>query len=202
VKCHLRLSGNRQPNLSNTQYFKMESLLPAIQGWFTDKREHLIAFANSDCRLEGWFKGELLVLFGQLRQVGSIAEFEREVNVPLTMPGKRFQIDFRIRLGAESHLCELKALCISQAAGTPRNLNFYFRDDHVGLIKDIKKLELVPETNRWLLAFVYPAPSPEAWDRAVRSVPVAFGHWRPINRPMDTNAPLFVSLWRCESAVT
>lgn len=36
-----------------------------------------------------------------------------------------------------------------QAAGTPRNLHFYFRDDHVGLIKDFKKLD---ELSRSLFA--------------------------------------------------
>ena len=59
-------------------------------------------------------------------------------------PGKRFQIDFKIQLNGDEHLCELRALCISQAAGTPRNLKFYFPDDHVGLIKDVQKLAKLP----------------------------------------------------------
>lgn len=177
----------------------MEKLIPPMQEWFAGKTEHLRAFADSDCRLEGWFKGELLVLFQRLRLAGTIAGFDREVNIPLSTPGKRFQIDFRIQLGTEVHLCELKSLCISQAAGTPRNLNFYFRDDHVGLIKDIRKLELVQGENKWLLAFVYPAPSSEAWNRAVGSVPVALRHWRSKNAPTNMSAPFFISLWRCDS---
>jgi hypothetical protein len=61
--------------------------------------------------------------------------FEREVNSPYT-PREEISDRFQVWLGADEHLCELKAPCISQAAGAPRNLQFYFRDDHVGLIKE------------------------------------------------------------------
>lgn len=122
----------------------MERLLTEIEQWFAARSEHLAVFAEADCRLEGWFKGELLVLLSRLQRSGAISGFERELNLPLAEPGKRFQIDFKILVGTEEHLCELKALCISQAAGTPRNLRFYFRDDHVGLIRDMRKLAKVP----------------------------------------------------------
>ena len=142
----------------------MEQLIPPINRWFAAKDEHLAVFSDSDCRLEGWFKGELLVLFTRLRQAAVITGFEREAKVPCIAPGKRIQVDFRLRIGTETHLYELKALCISQAAGTPRNLNFYFRDDHVGIVKDFKKLEGVATANKWLIAFVYPEPNPMAWE--------------------------------------
>jgi hypothetical protein len=145
----------------------VETLLQTIQDWFGNKTEHLTVFASSDCRLEGWFKGELLVLFRRLREAGTITEFDREVNV-LSKAGKRLQVDFEIRVATDLHICEIKALCISQAAGTPRNLAFYFRDDHVGLIKDMRKLELVSDKKKWLLAFIYPAPSLAAWESTTR----------------------------------
>ena len=63
------------------------------------------------------------MLFTQLRQSGVISDFEREVNIASAIPGRRMQVDFRVRIAAETHLCELKALCISQAACAPRNLN-------------------------------------------------------------------------------
>ncbi|PZA08037.1 MULTISPECIES: hypothetical protein [unclassified Meiothermus] len=173
----------------------MEVLLPIINDWFAAKREHLTIFARADCRLEGWFKGELLVLLSGLQQRGKIEEFDREVNIPSGEPGKRFQVDFRIRVDGRDHLCELKALCISQAAGTPRNLRFYFRDDHVGLVKDMKKLERLSSPNRWLIAFVYPVPSRDQWAAAVAAVPASLAHCRPLNEPNDLTAPLFVSLW-------
>lgn len=180
----------------------MKELIPRISEWFDQKHEHLGIFANSDCRLEGWFKGELLVLFTRLRKSGVISEFEREANIPSGVPGKRIQVDFRVRIGAETHLCELKALCISQAAGTPRNLNFYFRDDHVGIVKDFRKLEAIAGRNKWLIAFVYPAPDRLVWERAVTSLPQGLRHWRSTNLPTDPAARLFVSLWRCDSIAT
>ncbi len=54
------------------------------------------------------------------------------------------------------HLCELKALCISQAYGTGRDLDFYFRKDSaLGLWKDFRKLESVTsEPAKWILSFI------------------------------------------------
>ena len=174
-------------------------LLPHIRDWFEGKPEHLKTFANSDCRLEGWFKGELLVLFSRLARQGVIAGFEREVNIPTHTPGGRFQIDFKVTLGTELYLCELKALCISRAAGTPRNLNFYFRDDGLGLVKDFKKLDSVPASNKWMMAFIYPVPDPLTWKQAVGLLPTTVQHWRSIDQPPGVSKPLFVSLWKPET---
>lgn len=176
----------------------MEVLVPLISDWFEAKHEHLATFARTDCRLEGWFKGELLVLFTRLVRDGVLAGFEREANV--ASPGGRLQIDFRLRLADQQvHLCEIKALCISQAAGTPRNLNFYFRDDKLGVFKDFRKLGSVEATNKWLLAFVYPAPDAVSWERAVGLRPDDLNHWNPITKP-TSSTNLFVSLWRAEVA--
>jgi hypothetical protein len=60
----------------------LEALLREIETWFAEKREHLSAFAKFDCRVEGWFKAELLVLFSRLVASGMVDHFEREANVP------------------------------------------------------------------------------------------------------------------------
>lgn len=126
----------------------METTLEQIRDWFLAKSEHFIAFAEADTRLEGWIKAELIVLLRRLAHRGLIERFEREANIP-TSTGRK-QIDFRLWLGGETCLCELKALCISQAAGTPRNLDFYFREDNVGLIQDFRKLDGLPGNNKWV----------------------------------------------------
>jgi hypothetical protein len=136
----------------------MEVLLPYISKWFVDRQEYFAAFAQADSRIEGWFKAELLVLFNRLVVDQVIEKFEREANILSPKDGKRKQVDFRLQIQGQEHLCELKALCISQAAGTPRNLHFYFRDDHIGLVKDFKKLDEIAVPNKWVIAFVYPAP--------------------------------------------
>ncbi len=112
-----------------------------------------MTFAQVDSRIEGWFKAELLVLFNRLVAEQLIEKFEREVNIISPKDRRRKQVDFRLNIHGQEHLFELKALCISQAAGTSRNLRFYFRDNHVGLIKDFRKLDEITNKNKWIISF-------------------------------------------------
>ncbi|MCS7272552.1 MAG: hypothetical protein NZ550_00195, partial [Fimbriimonadales bacterium] len=149
----------------------MELLLPHIWDWFRQKQDYFEVFAAADSRLEGWFKAELLMLLTQLTKQGVIEGFEREANIPTPASGKRAQVDFRIFAHGQEHLCEMKALCISRAAGTPRSLQFYFRDDGLGLLKDFRKLNALGHPSKWVLAFVYPAPQPIEWNHVVEALP-------------------------------
>ena len=178
----------------------MEALLPEIRGWFEKKRRHLLAFAEHDCRVEGWFKGELLLLLKQMQRRRRIAQFEREVKVLRADTGGRTQVDFRVRIGSKHHLCEVKSLCISNRA-TPRNLQFYFRDDDVGLVRDSRKLDHVEGELKWGLAFVYPTPAPDTWAKAVESLLPTLPHWESLSDPRDAKDFLFVSLWRCKKSI-
>lgn len=175
---------------------QVEVLLPYISKWFLDKQEHFTAFAQADSRIEGWFKAELLVLFNRLVANQVLEKFEREANIPSPKDGKRKQVDFRLHIQGQEHLCELKALCISQAAGTSRNLRFYFRDNHVGLVKDFKKLDEIASRNKWVIAFVYPTPDSKEWSCAVGSLPCAFKHWRPVTSPNDFPNWVYIALWK------
>lgn len=174
----------------------MDSLLPYLRNWFLERDEHLSVFAAADSRIEGWFKAECLVLFTRLTRKGQIDKFEREVNVAGPADGKRNPVDFRLQFQGKTHLCELKALCISQAARTPRNLRFYFRDDNVGLIRDFKKLDDLSRGNRWVLAFVYPSPDLGEWKSAIASLPSELRHWQPVTNPPDFPKSVFISLWK------
>lgn len=174
----------------------MEVLFPHISKWFLDKQEHFAAFAQADSRVESWFKAELIVLFNRLVASRVIEKFEREANVASPKDGKRKQVDFRLQIQGQEHLCELKALSISQAAGTPRNLHFYFRDNDVGLIKDFKKLDELANPNKWLIAFVYPAPNSREWSNAVKSLPSPLKHWIPVTSPSDFPSWVYIALWK------
>lgn len=176
----------------------MEILLSHISEWFLNKREHFAAFAQADSRIEGWFKAELLVLFNRLVTSRVIQDFEREANLPSPKDRKRKQVDFRLQIMGQEHLCELKALCISQAAGTPRNLRFYFRNDHVGLIKDFKKLDEIGNSNKWVLAFVYPSPDSKEWGNVVASLPSTLRHWKPVTSPGDFPSWVYIALWKSD----
>lgn len=175
----------------------MEAILGSIKEWFLSKRNYFIAFAQADSRLEGWFKAELLLLLPKLRQKRLLDRFDREYNI--NTPFGRKRIDFRLLAQGEINYCEVKALCISQAAGTPRNLAFYLRDDHLGLIKDFKKLDTVPGGNKWVLGFVYPNPGASEWSVAVESLPDSLNHWICSTRPESYPEYLFISIWRSQA---
>lgn len=175
----------------------MEAVLDSIKDWLLNKREYFIAFARADSRLEGWFKAELLLLFPKLVESGLLDRFERECNIN-TLFGRR-QVDFCLSMQGEINYCEVKALCISQAAGTPRNLAFYLRDDHLGLIKDFKKLDAISGNNKWVFGFVYPNPGATQWRTAVKLVPDSLKHWQCLTSPEDFPEYLFISVWRSQA---
>jgi hypothetical protein len=175
----------------------LDRILPQIQSWFAAKENQIQLFADLDTRVEGWFKGELLTLFSELEQQGKIQGFRREANLSSDQR-KRIQVDVVVQIDGEPHHCELKAACISRAAGTPRNLHFYFREDHVGFQKDLAKLGLLNVPNRWLIGFIYPAPTMAEWQREILSLSKNHGQWQCLTSP-DCNVPLFIALWRADS---
>lgn len=172
----------------------MEILLQNIHDWFLNRKEYFPVFADADSRFEGWFKAEFLVLLTKLLHDGVIEGFEREAKI-MSLTGRR-QIDFKLSIMGEQHLCELKALCISQAAGTPRNLHFYFREDNVGLIKDFRKLDTLPYKNKWVIGFIYPNPKHDRLKKETSSLPDDLKHWQCITDPINFPDFLFISAWR------
>jgi hypothetical protein len=174
----------------------VNAVIPEVQQWFIAKEEYIRCFATWDTRVEGWFKGELLMLLDGLKRRGLIGSFEREKKVQ--RPTGRVQVDFAVEVGGETHLCEIKALCISQALGTPRNLSFYLREDKVGLVQDLRKLDALGGGSRWLLAFVYPNPGSALWCRGIATLPPDLSHWRCNTKPESYPDHLFLSAWRPE----
>ena len=172
----------------------MEVILQNIRDWFLAKKEHFAVFAEADTRLEGWFKAELIVLFNRLLERRVIEQFEREPKFETSVGRKH--IDFTILLNDVLHLGEIKALCISQAAGTPRNLNFYFREDNVGLIQDFRKLDILPFKNKWVLGFIYPNPKHTQWIEEISLLPNDLKHWKCITDPSNFPDFLFISVWK------
>lgn len=172
----------------------MENVIEPIKKWFVAKERYFKSFARKDTRVESWFKAELLVLFEQLASQQLIEGFGREISS--TVDTGRKQIDFMLRIKGEEHFCELKAMCISQAMRTPRNLRFYFRNNYVGLVKDFKKLDEIVAKNKWVLAFIYPKPSHSDWEDAIISLPEDVRHWHCVTSIEDYPEYLFIAVWR------
>lgn len=180
----------------------MDTLLSRISDWFLKKEDWLRIFARHDSRVEGWFKGEMLVCLEQLRNGEHIDEFEREFTVGAKGWGVQGQlkIDFRIRRGGQDQLCELKAMCISQAYGTGRDLDFYFRPkENKGLTKDFLKLAtLASGQPLWILSFLYPAPSRQDWDLALRKWEKVISPWRCLTTPASYPDWFFLGCWKLD----
>ena len=172
---------------------KMVTLLPHINKHFFNKEAYFKLFAQADTRVESWFKGELIFLFEKLKGDNVINGYNRETS--LRVNNIRKQIDFKINLGGQDHYIELKAPCISKSS-TNRDLKFYFRDNEIGLIKDFNKLSLFSAVNKWVLAFFYPNPGILEWNRIILTIPENLNHWKPITKPDDYPAYLFISLWK------
>jgi len=178
----------------------MESLLPNISDWFKDKEIWFRTFAKHDSRVEGWFKGEMLVCLEHLKDQGCIEGFDREFTIGKKGWGEKGQlkIDLRVRNNGQNHLCELKAMCISRASGTSRDLNFYFRPNQdVGLVKDFKKLaSLQTQDALWILSFVYPSPSTEDWNRALGKWQEVITPWACMTDPSSYPNWCFLGCWQ------
>jgi hypothetical protein len=171
----------------------MLRILPYINNWFFAKQSYIDTFSKNDSRVEGWFKGELFFLFDILKRQRIIIDFDREF---IFKDNKTNKIDFRINIQNNFNFIELKPLCISQAFGTPRNLNYYFRDDKNGIINDFRKLELINLKNKWVVAFVYPKPIENIWNQTCSTIPTELNHWKCISDINKYPDYLFISLWK------
>jgi hypothetical protein len=180
----------------------MERLLPNISEWFKGKEYWFRAFAKHDSRVEGWFKGELLVCLEKLKEEGRVDDFEREFTPGRKGWGEKGQhkIDFKIRIDGQNHLCELKAMCISQALGTSRSLSFYFRPQESNVLaKDFSKLSsLKIQCDSWIVSFVYPSPSPKDWAIALEKWRKVIADWRCVTDPGSYPEWFFLACWHLE----
>lgn len=181
----------------------MKTLVPKIREWFESKEYWFRTFAKHDSRVEGWFKGELLVCLEKLKEAGHVDDFEREFTPGEKGWGTKGQrkIDFRITMNGQNHLCELKAMCISQASGTSRNLNFYFRpQENNVLAEDFRKLSsLRSPSNLWIISFVYPSPPPTAWASALEKRQEVIGHWKCVTDPISYPEWFFLACWHLDN---
>ena len=175
----------------------MINLIVSIKEHFDKKQKYHKLFAESDSRVEGWYKGEMLFLLTELKREGKIVDFHREHKIKRRDVNSNYMIDFKIDItSSKSVLVELKAICISQADGTPRNLNFYLGKDHVGLVKDFKKLDKIdcPE-EKYVVGFIYHIPSQKEWEAGLEKLNNSYMGWSCISNLSEAGKDYFVSVW-------
>lgn len=175
----------------------MIELLQEIKSYFDNKTNYFNIFSKVDTRVEGWFKAEILLLLEKLLSEKKIKAYQRELNIH-KIGKQRNSIDFEIDfLTGQKVLLELKAISISQNMGTPRNLNFYFRPDQVGIIKDFKKLDsLNYNGDKYIIGFIYPKPTNEKWIEAKNKISGDCVGWTCISNIDDYSVSYFMSVWK------
>ncbi len=132
------------------EYFLREQALTRVR-----------AFLEGERQVEGWFKGELLLLLKTLRKENCFAIWQSEFRTP-EIGNKR--IDFFVDLADGQLYLELKAFYQGKQRDTTINLTTCF----TALPSDIDKLADLRQGNKFLLIFVTPKPNLEDWKAAMK----------------------------------
>lgn len=175
----------------------MQHLIKHLRAHFDPLEDRMLSFCNHGVQLEGWFKGELLVVLDSLRESGVVKNFDREVK----------RTEGRIDLFIESdglHWVELKHWLIGEQGGTRYGPGFYLRDPtSVGIIRDVDKLLRIPgDVGRWLLLLLTANPGASAWHRGVDDFNRKFAPriLQPRSNPNEFPAHYFLALVRVEGS--
>lgn len=159
----------------------MEKVIGKIEFWLNKERvqETIKVFTDKDSAVEGWFKGELMVLFSGLQEESVLEDFKRECKVS-ALKGRK--TDFLLTLSdGRSVVIEMKA------ANQGRNFKARefvegWNDGH-SVVEDIKKLSpLGSDYDCYVVAFVYPPISEgqeDEWYAAVENLKELHSGWQP-----------------------
>ena len=155
---------------SNKRGEAMMEIYKAMIEYFDNKVDYIRLFDKNDVRVEGWFKGELLVFFDRLKKQNTIQDYFREKRIRVGK--RRRQIDFEIKSKDIANLIEIKAMPIGRRQNTPRNLRFYFTENNNGILNDFTKLESInmENANKWIIGFIYPKPTKEEWSSEIARI--------------------------------
>lgn len=141
----------------------MRELLPYIKAHFDNLQDRFITFRNQEVQVEGWLKGELLLLLSQMRDSNNIEDLDREVK------HGRSKLDLKIHLTGGIHYVELKHWLIGVQRGFRLDPHFYFGDPSpVGITKDYDKLDSITSPcQKWFLILCTPNPGNDLWEKGL-----------------------------------
>ena len=141
----------------------MLSLLPPLRKHFDSLEDRLILFARQGIQVEGWFKGETLLVLSRLLSEGTIGALDRKVRFP------EGRVDITVTHRGQLHLLELKHWLVGHQREYKYKTGFYFTDrTSVGIVPDVSKLARIQSLGaKWLMLFVTARPEPDVWDKGV-----------------------------------
>jgi len=125
--------------------------------------KRVVVLARAGRQRELWFQLELLYLFSELKDKGTIESWKEECTA------KSGLCDFKIHL-ADLHeaVIEVKALQQSDR----RKPNWKLWESAVDLVKEIPKMLSIPATSHYLLIFAYPDRDESEWNALVDYMPI------------------------------
>jgi hypothetical protein len=123
----------------------------------------IVAISEAEVQVEGWFKGELIWLFGQLTGKRVIENWRCECRAD---EQNRKRLDFKIEVDGADAAIEVKT-AIRLQKGISYDLRWYAKQTEGFFPPDIRKLAAHAAAYRYLLVFAYPACPASEWDGAV-----------------------------------
>lgn len=174
----------------------MKRILEYLKAHFDTLQDRYGSFARHGVQVEGWFKGELLLVLDRLRAGGAIHEIDREVAFE---PSSRRRIDLVVTIGSVRHWIELKHWLIGEQSGTRYRAVTYFSDpSSVGILSDVRKLsEGRHSDERWLLVLNTTNPGREDWQKGIKRFEEKFDSClEAASNPDDFPSSYFLGLLR------
>jgi len=162
-----------------------QMLIEKMDAHFSACAEYFDAFADEGVQIEGWFKGEMLVLLRRLKKEGLITGFHREQAIGA---GGRKRLDFVIDFGGERVAIELKAWLDGFQKGTRWCAHHYCTADTVtGIGPDLAKLEGSGFEGKLVLVFCYRNPGVDGWRAALARLSESLPMYslRSVTKPED-----------------
>jgi len=160
----------------------------------------LECFTKYGVQVEGWLKGELLSFFDKKYEEGKIVCLDREVSYS---GDNRKKIDLKITSDdngvRNENWFELKHWLIGRQKEYKYNANFYFKDKHLGIKKDVEKLSQIEGGKKFLLILCTSNPGSEDWDSGLESFNIKFSfNLISLNRPIDFPNSFFLGLLKLD----
>jgi len=161
------------------------------------KKEILNCFCDHGVQLEGWFKGELLLFFSNLKNSKVIDDFDREVKSPVANNKIDFKLELQIDNRIEIVWLELKHWLIGYQKGAKYIAQTYFGDPtSVGIKPDVEKLMNIKSDSKYMLIAMTANPGKSGCDDGVQKFNDKFPNLKieSLTNPVEYNDSYFLGL--------
>jgi hypothetical protein len=155
-----------------------------IEKWLASERVQttIKVFTDEGSQIEGWFKGELMVVLSRLREESKVGGFKRECK---SLANSQQKVDLQLSVcGKPPALVELKAGHLRGGAFGAKGyvLGWIRKGEYRGGVKsDIEKLSNASrDIDCYAILFAYPPPAgvqEQQWNAALTEIAAAHREW-------------------------